>query len=97
MPRVYNKRKADYPEEAVYVGRPSVWGNPYTHLPNVKGAILVATREDAIEQHRLWLRLYPDFVRHIREQLQGKDLLCWCAPFSCHADTLLRVAAGEEP
>ena len=96
MPKVYNKRKADYPEDAVYVGRPSVFGNPYSHLPN-KGKVQVATREEAIELHRLWLQRIPELIERIRRELQGKDLLCWCAPFACYADTLLRVAAGEDP
>lgn len=36
-------------------------------------------------------------VDHVRRELAGKDLCCWC-PLSepCHADVLLRVAAGEE-
>lgn len=96
MPKVYNKRKADYPEDAVYVGRPSFFGNPYSHLPG-KGEVHVATREDAIESHRRWLQRTPELVERIRKELHGKDLLCWCAPFACHADTLLRVAAGEDP
>jgi hypothetical protein len=96
VPKVYNKRKPDYPEDAVYVGRPSIFGNPYSHLPG-KGEVDVATREEAIEAHRLWLQRTPELVDRIRRVLRGKDLLCWCAPFACHADTLLRVAAGEDP
>jgi hypothetical protein len=25
-------------------------------------------------------------------ELRGKDLLCWCAPGSCHADVLVELA-----
>jgi len=97
VPKVYNARKANYPENAVYVGRPSPWGNPYSHLSGVKGTILVLSREDAIEARRLFLCESPSLVAKIRQELAGKDLVCWCAPFACHADTLLRVAAGEDP
>jgi len=32
-----------------------------------------------------------------REELAGRDLCCWCEPGApCHADTLLRVANGQE-
>lgn len=34
-------------------------------------------------------------VAEVREQLAGKDLMCWCAPdLPCHADVLLAVANG---
>jgi hypothetical protein len=34
----------------------------------------------------------------IRRELAGKDLACWCPlDVGCHADVLLRVAAGGEP
>lgn len=92
MPRVYNKRHSNVPTDAVYVGRPTVWGNPFTHLAHGKG-IKVATREEAI-------RLYRDEVigkncltmDEIRQHLRGKDLVCWCAPLPCHADILLEIA-----
>jgi hypothetical protein len=29
-PRVYNKRHKNVPADAVYIGRPSAYGNPYT-------------------------------------------------------------------
>lgn len=34
-------------------------------------------------------------VAHIREQLRGKNLACWCKPGEpCHADVLLEIANG---
>ena len=32
----------------------------------------------------------------IRKELKGKDLVCWCAPKSCHADILLEIANARE-
>lgn len=29
MPRVYNKHHGDAPPGAVYIGRPTKWGNPF--------------------------------------------------------------------
>ena len=29
MPRRFNKRRGDAPPDAVYIGRPSKWGNPF--------------------------------------------------------------------
>ena len=32
----------------------------------------------------------------IRQELSGKDLMCWCPPeLPCHADVLLEIANGE--
>lgn len=86
MPKVYNKRDKDYPEDAVYVGRPTRWGNPY--IVKVHG-----TREEVVEKYKAGLD--PDAIRQIKEELRGKDLICWCAPKACHADVLLEIANAD--
>ena len=79
------------PANAIYVGRPTVWGNPYvvgSELMN--GETLNAEKAVALyEQH-----LADNFnERDIRHCLRGKDLACWCAlDQPCHADVLLRIA-----
>jgi hypothetical protein len=87
-PRVWNKREANVPRDAVYVGRPSPYGNPYTHLPGGTAAkFRVSSREEAI-------RMFEERVLPTLDlsPLRGRDLVCWCAPKSCHADVLLREA-----
>jgi hypothetical protein len=79
------------PENAIYVGRPTVWGNPYAvGAQLLNGEILTADKAVALyEQH---LRENFD-ERDIRHCLRGKDLVCWCAlDEPCHADVLLRIA-----
>lgn len=73
------------PEGAIYVGRPTRWGNPFP-----LGVIPI---EDVLESYRTWatLRVFeqPDFLMPLRD----KDLACFCkenAP--CHADVLLELA-----
>lgn len=92
MPRVLNKRRDNIPPDAIYVGRPSKWGNPFKIGQLYQGRIL--TREDTIGAYRDWL-LYSDacqtLLPDIRE-LKNKDLVCWCAPLPCHADVLLELA-----
>ena len=79
------------PANAIYVGRPTVWGNPYvvgSELMN--GEMLTAEKAvELYEQH-----LADNFSeRDIRHCLHGKDLACWCAlDEPCHADVLLRIA-----
>ena len=70
------------PENTIYVGRGSKWGNPYTFANS--GAVHPAIRF-ACEV----LPLMKDEVGELR----GKNLACWCSLKSeCHADVLLEVA-----
>lgn len=85
---VFNKSTSGLPLGAVYVGRPSKWGNPFAVGPGPRG------RETALFRYRLFLLSRPDLVAAARQELAGKDLVCWCAPKACHADILARVAAG---
>lgn len=77
----------------VYVGRPSPFGNPFSHLatPNL-ARFRVKTREEAIEKFRYWLLQQPDLVARVRRELRGKRLGCWCAPAPCHAEVLAEIA-----
>ena len=79
--KVWNKRNGDAPPDAVYVGRPSKWGNPFTIGRD-------GTREEVITKYLHWL---PDSGLNPAE-LEGKNLVCWCAPLPCHADILLKLA-----
>ena len=97
-PRVINKRLATIEElaEAVYVGRPSKWGNPFSHLPGTAAQWQVNSREQAIELYRQWILGKVGMVEMIRRELRGKHLVCWCAPLPCHANVLLEIANAKE-
>jgi len=86
MPKVYNQYHGDAPADAVYVGRPSKWGNPYRNNDREKN---VADFERYLENNKA---LKDD----VKAELKGKDLVCFCAPRLCHADILLRVANEED-
>lgn len=85
--RVLNKRANGRPVGAVYVGRPSKWGNPFRLASEADRAAVVA-------KYRAWLLAQPALVAEVKRELAGKDLVCWCAPRACHADVLLEVANG---
>ena len=97
--KVYNKRH-DAPKGAVYVGRPTKWGNPFTHLDYGGGKYKVATREEAVAKYEEALLAKfardPDAKRRLQRELRGKDLVCWCAPKACHADVLMKYANEDE-
>lgn len=70
---------------AIYVGRPSRWGNPYK--------VGEYTLEQSLRLYRVWLRAKlfnnPKFL----DPLRGKDLVCFCPlDQKCHADILLEFA-----
>jgi len=83
-PRVLNKRRDGEPDGAVYVGRPSKWGNPFY--------VVHVSRKEAIRRFEHHVRSDPALMEAIKRELRGKDLVCWCAPKPCHADVLLRIA-----
>jgi hypothetical protein len=67
----------------VYIGRPSIWGNPFEIGKH-------GTREEVIAKYRQHLKNDPLLMDRIME-LDGKVLGCWCAPQACHGDVLLEV------
>lgn len=89
MPKVLNKHRDPIPADAIYVGRPSVWGNPFKLGRD-------GDRDTVIEKFRVWLENKPDIQAAIRRELGGKDLVCFCAPQPCHADVLLAIANPSE-
>ncbi len=72
-------------------------GQSYSHLDSSAAEHRVATRADAVEAYREWLRVRvrarePGLVEALAE-LDGRVLGCWCAPQSCHGDVLVEAAA----
>lgn len=91
---VVHCKQAEYD---VYIGRPSEWGNPWTHKAGTRARFIVPTREEAIERYRenLWWQvrtLGQPFVEKLAA-LHGKRLGCWCHPLPCHGDVLVKAAA----
>lgn len=86
-PRAHNRYKKP-PKGAVYIGRPTRWGNPFK--VGVDG-----DRQAVIEKYEKWVRDQPDLIALIKKHLKGKDLVCFCAPKACHGDVLLKIANEE--
>lgn len=85
MPSVFNKYHNDAPADAVYIGRPSKWGNPYVVGKD-------GTREECVLMYEAWLLLDNPLYEQAKKELKGKDLVCFCKPKACHGDVLLRIA-----
>ena len=94
------------PEGAVYVGRPTDWGNdlragecPECWYGEHEGEHGVATAADAVEAYRVVWEALAETERHVTNPvdlfagIRGRDLACWCDLSSpCHADVLLELA-----
>jgi len=65
----------------VYVGRPTKWGNPYSHKNDTKAQFKVDTREQAIAAYRKWIT-EGDGMHLLSDlhELKGKVWGCWCHP-----------------
>lgn len=78
----------------VYIGRPSIWGNPYSHKDGTKAQFRVSTIQEAIEKYRDYILGNPELLSRLPE-LAGKTLGCWCKPGPCHGDVLLELANSD--
>jgi hypothetical protein len=80
----------------VYVGRPTVLGNPST--------LEAYTRTDAIARYRIWLRqqwqrqgeVHAALLQLARRYHERGELTlaCWCAPQRCHAEVIREAVLG---
>lgn len=89
MPRVLHKNRSAIPPDAVYIGRPSKFGNPFKIGRD-------GTREEVIAKYRQYIELNPLLKDAAVRELRGHDLVCWCAPLPCHGDVLLEIANAKD-
>lgn len=104
--RVQRKRARGWkmPENTVYVGRPTVWGNPFTDKYAIDAGFY-GNKDFLPYCFRDWIGGGDWFwggeecnERRNRliaalPTLRGKNLACWCRlDQPCHADVLLELA-----
>lgn len=86
--KVHNKKHGTAPADAVYIGRPSKWGNPFVIGRD-------GNREQVIAKFEEWILGQPQLLAQLHE-IKGKDLVCFCAPEACHGDVLARLANNNK-
>ena len=107
--RIQRKRTKGWkmPEGAVYVGRPTIYGNRFVVAPHRDPEGYYADYMRNVDLWDKWpckdadtaVKAFkavqvPCLLRwHDITKLRGKDLACWC-PLDqpCHADVLLEIA-----
>lgn len=107
---VVNKRTTSPGHEGridFYIGRGSVLGNEFTHIPEgTQAKHVVPTREEAIRQNMLALidkitsREKPVLNElkklYTLSENRAVNLVCYCAPKSCHGDNIKTLISRSE-
>lgn len=105
MPERIQRRRTkgwQMPENTVYVGRPTKWGNPYSRGQITQIAALAVT-DDVVLAFRILVTSEASwpYREEAKRVLRGKNLACWCPLYGengvripCHADILLQMANG---
>lgn len=106
MITVVNKYKHSSTDNDFYIGRGSVFGNPYSHKEGTLAKFVVTTRDIAIESYRDYIidKLYTDksilesFLQILKLHRSGEQvyLVCYCKPKSCHGDILKDLLEDEK-
>ena len=84
---VYNKNHEEhYGDNVFYIGRGSVFGNPFTHIKDreTKAVFVVENRDKAIDLYE------PLFDKMYEMYKEGQDIYlgCYCKPLRCHGDII---------
>jgi hypothetical protein len=90
---VVHRSKSKYD---VYIGRPSAWGNLWSHEDGTLAEYKVETRSEAVQKYEEWVRSQPEMMTAIKRELRGKVLGCWCSPKLCHGHVLAWIANEED-
>jgi hypothetical protein len=89
----------------VYIGRGSIYGNPFSHIDMSTALVRVGTKKEAIENNRKWLNgeikleIEPPTLEEIMA-LDGKILGCFCVDVNgngtCHGDNYVDIINREK-
>ena len=80
---VVNKDRGDVYD--VYIGRGTIWGNPYQIGPN--GDREEVIRKFSYDFDRGFLKFSDNLEQNI-SKLRGKVIACHCKPYPCHGDVI---------
>lgn len=85
MVRVVHCKKEPFD---IYIGRPSVWGNPFVIGRD-------GSRAEVLEKYRSWISKQSELQERAKRELRDKTLGCWCSPKTCHGDILAEIANSD--
>lgn len=82
----------------VYIGRPSRFGNPFSHKEGTKAEFIVGSIKEAIEEYRKYVYSRPELIEQIKKECTGKTLGCWCKfkpNRPCHGDVIAEICDAK--
>ena len=82
----------------IYIGRPSPFGNPFSHKQGTKAQFLVGSVKEAIDEFRKYVLIRPELIEKIKQECTGKTLGCWCKfklNNPCHGDVIVEICDGK--
>lgn len=98
---IYNKSNEEHYGDNVFdISRPSVFGNPFTHIKNkdTKAMVVVSDRDKAIDLYSLYFdKMYQSdeefketFDKMYNMYENGRDIYlgCYCVPQRCHGEII---------
>lgn len=82
------------PPNAIYIGR---YNHRIGHGSDFANSFKISDfgRADCIRKFELWLKSQDSLIARLGE-LQGHDLICWCAPNACHGHVLEILCSMSE-
>ena len=86
-------------DDYIYIGRPSEFGNPYSHSDKSQAKYVTETRNEAIEMYRKHLEENPDIIDKLIKELTESDydkIGCWCSPKKCHGEILIEAIENRK-
>jgi hypothetical protein len=87
--KVVHFRKEPYD---VYIGRPSVWGNPHALGFQCGLCHEEHTRSEAVSLYEEYARGNPKLLELIKELPESTVLGCWCKPpLACHGHVIVKL------
>ena len=103
MIKVVNKYHHIETKDDIYIGRGSILGSPFTHLPNSQfpGLVVCGSRDEAIDSYKEYAESLMEFdneysneIKRLRRLSKVKDviLVCFCKSpdkeVRCHGDVI---------
>ena len=82
--KVFNKNLDEIPQNSIYIGRGSPWGNPFIIGKD-------GNRDEVCDKFEKEVLPTLDV-----ESLRGYNLVCFCKPKRCHGDSILNKLYGAK-
>lgn len=78
-------------DDYIYIGRPSLFGNPYTSKDSNIAEYKVDSKKEAIDSYRDYILENRNLLDELMKQLKEtgfNKIGCYCKPGGCHGDVL---------